>query len=360
MENQVEVIDPSEFGIEKETAASIEQAFAPAIAKRNELAKTFEVIIAKEMTPELCEEAKEFDKLLIQTEKDIAAIHKTQKNFSLQYGRLCDAWKNKETEPVKQMREPIGKIKKHFELIEAERVSKLHEARKAELDAVGFEGDLNLGELSETVYAGILQGAKLSYEKAQEDARIAEEEAKEAARLEAIKQERQLRLSKYEDLMSEVELDIDTICGASEEFFNDAIVQLSNLRAKKDQEAAAAKAEVARLAEELAEKEKLEREAKEAQAKLDAESKAREAKIQAELDAERKAKLDAELAEKVRLEKEAEEAAKLAKAPDKEKLTRWINDLVLPTPSVQNAVSGDIQIKFAGFKKWALKEIEKI
>jgi hypothetical protein len=360
MKEELTVIDPSEFGIEKETAASIEQAFAPAIAKRNELAKTFEVIIAKEMTPELCEEAKEFDKLLIQTEKEIAAIHKTQKNFSLQYGRLCDAWKNKETEPVKQMREPIGKIKKHFELIEAERVAKLHEARKAELDAVGFEGDLNLGELSETVYAGILQGAKLSYEKAQEDARIAEEEAKEAARLEAIKQDRRLRWSKYEDLLEDEGLTADKLLALDDDSFDAKMVYLSGVRDIKNEEAAAAKAEVARLAEELAEKKKVEREAKEAQAKLDAEAKAREAKIQAELDAERKAKLDAELAEKARLEKEAEEAAKLAKAPDKEKLTKWINDLVLPTPSVQNAVSGDIQIKFAGFKKWALKEIEKI
>ena len=283
MENQVAVIDPSQFGIEENTATGIEQAFAPAIAKRNELQKTFEIIIAKEITPELCEEAKEFDKVLLENEKEIIAIHKVEKNFSLQYGRLVDAHKNKNLEPLKQMREPMIKLKKHAELELAKRVADLQSVRKVEMDAYGFEGDLNLGELSETVYKGILQGAKLTFEKNAEDARLAEEERVEAARVEAIKAERDLRLAPYTDLAKEDGLSFCMLRESSEEVFQGAIIQLSNLRAKKDQAAAADRAEVKRLADELAEKEAAEKVAKDAQIAKDEEVKAERDAVDAKL-----------------------------------------------------------------------------
>jgi len=212
----------------------------------------------------------------------------------------------------------LERLKKHFELAEVKKIADLHSIRKEELDKVGFEGDLNLGELSETVYAGILQGAKLTHAKAVEDARIAEEQAKEAARLEAIEAE------------------------------------------AREQERIAAKAEVARLAEELAEKEKAEREAKEAQAKLDAEAKAERDAIQAELDAAKKAKSDAEIAERVKVEQEAAEAAKLALAPVKEQLSKWVSSLNLSSAPVDHTTAKDIETKFDGFKRWALGEISKL
>lgn len=318
------VIDPTQFGIEPKQAAGIEQAFAPAIEERKALTEIYGQLITEEMTPELCDRAKEFDKQLLQCEKNITATHKAQKDFSLQYGRLCDAWKNKEIEPVKQMRERVGEIKKHFELIEAARVASLHSERKTELDVYEFEGDLNLGELSETVYAGILQGAKLSKAKRDEDARIAEVERLEAARLEAIEAE------------------------------------------AREKERIEAKAEVAILAEELAEREAAERKIAAERAKLDQEAKAREDAAKAEakaaqdkldaIEVERKAKLDAEVAE---LKAKEEAAKKAAAAPDKDKLVKWITELTLPTAPVQSALSGDITMKFAGFKKWALSEIEK-
>ena len=78
------------------------------------------------------------------------------------------------------------------------------------------------------------------------------------------------------------------------------------------------------------------------------------------MDAKLTAEDDAKLAENIRKQKEADLALEAEKAPDKEKLTKWIKNLELPTPSVQNGTSGNIQMKFAGFKKWALAEIEKL
>jgi hypothetical protein len=52
----------------------------------------------------------------------------------------------------------------------------------------------------------------------------------------------------------------------------------------------------------------------------------------------------------------------LAKAPKKEKLTKWIDDLALTAPDGldKDAVVVDILAKFGGFKKWAKSEIDKL
>ena len=104
MKNEVTVIDPKKFGIEEEKAKSIEVAFAPMISEREELSKMYDSIIGKEISPELIDEATELGKKLVKNRTGIAKIHTTQKAFALSYGKLCDAWKNKETEPNKQRR----------------------------------------------------------------------------------------------------------------------------------------------------------------------------------------------------------------------------------------------------------------
>jgi membrane protein involved in colicin uptake len=86
------------------------------------------------------------------------------------------------------------------------------------------------------------------------------------------------------------------------------------------------------------------------------------AKQQAELKAE-KERLEAiaEADRKAQAEKKAE-AERLAKAPKKEKLTKWIDDLALTAPDGldKDAVVMDILAKFAGFKKWAKSEVDKL
>ena len=130
-----------------------------------------------------------------------------------------------------------------------------------------------------------------------------------------------------------------------------------------------------KLAEENAAKEKA---LKEQQEKADAELKAQQEKAAKEkAEAEKKQKaLEKELADKKEAEAKAkaEEEAKLkaqkeaekkaAKAPEKEKLKAAIDKLVFVVPSMSTEEGVEkvkvITDRFAGFKKWALEQIEAI
>ena len=83
-----------------------------------------------------------------------------------------------------------------------------------------------------------------------------------------------------------------------------------------------------------------------------------------------KAKADKESAE-LKAKQEAErqvkiEAAKSAKAPDKEKLTVWVNSMLVKGIGAENMsedsikVANDIFSKFESFKIWAISEINKL
>ena len=132
MEN-VELVKAEDFGLEATKTKGIEEAFQPKIAERNELAKQYDLIISKEITPELVEQVADLDKKLQKCEKGIFDVHKTQKNFYLQAGRFVDAWKNKENEPLKQMREGCKAVKNHFIDLEKKRIDELQKSRQAEL-----------------------------------------------------------------------------------------------------------------------------------------------------------------------------------------------------------------------------------
>lgn len=86
------------------------------------------------------------------------------------------------------------------------------------------------------------------------------------------------------------------------------------------------------------------------------------AKQKAEIEAKNKKELEAKQAEEKRVAAEKAEADRLAKAPKKEKLTKWIDDLALTAPEGldKDAVVVDILAKFAGFKKWAKGEVDKL
>ena len=89
---------------------------------------------------------------------------------------------------------------------------------------------------------------------------------------------------------------------------------------------------------------------------------AENAKLQAEL--LKKQKEEADILKKIEAEKQAKiEAEKqAAKAPKKQKLTLWIDSLVLETPIGLNEDKTVLEIleKFKGFKNWAKLEVEKL
>ncbi len=201
-------------------------------------------------------------------------------------------------------------------------------------DLTGYD----LGSMADNVFADLLESQKLLHEKRISDAAKAEAERIEAERLELERQ---------------------------------AALKAENERLKKEAEEAAAKLEAerkeaARLAK--IEQDKADALAAENAAKLaaiEAENKRVREKAAAELKAtqEAAAKAQAELKakkdEEDRIERERIAAEKkAAKAPVKEKLKTAVTSLSLELP--ESEITADVLAKFAGFKTWALQQIETL
>lgn len=327
MSTEITKIDPKEFGLDEVQVVTIEQAFAPKIAERDGLTEIYQQVITKELTPELCSEAKQIRLKLVKVRTGIAEIHKTQKAFFLAAGRFVDAWKNKETAPVEQMESNLEQIENHFINIEKERIAKLEADRTAQLQQYTDIIPMSLGLMQDDVFNAYLASQKkanedrIAAEKQAELDRIAQEKA-EAAERERIRMENE-RLKKEAE---EREKAIDA--------------ERAEAAAKQK-----AKEDAARIEREKAESER---------AKLAAELKAKE-------DAEAKAK-----AEAARIEQERIAAAnKAAKAPDKDKLKAFVQSITLPElPELKSAetkaVAAVVTEKFKAFKVWAEQQIENV
>lgn len=156
-------------------------------------------------------------------------------------------------------------------------------------------------------------------------------------------------------------------------------IRLENEKLKKEAEESArlakieadkrAKEESERLRKEAEERKALEEKAAKERAENEAKLK-KAAEEKAKLEAELKAKKEAEEAEKKKLsdlaKKEAEEKRKADLAPQKDKITAWVDSFQLPKMNTDgfddNAIEKSLQIseKFNAFKAWAKKEIKLI
>ena len=181
-------INPTEYGLDKKQASSIEAAFSPKIAEREVLKKVFALIIKKTITPELAEQAKAARLKLVKVRTGISEIHKTQKAYFRAAGLFVDAWKNKETLPVEQMEEKLFEVEDYYPKIERERMAELGRKRTEELSK--YEADtenFDLINMSEDGFEQLSESLKLVYEKRIED-ELAEEKA-EKKRLAKVKAE---------------------------------------------------------------------------------------------------------------------------------------------------------------------------
>lgn len=339
MSTEIIKVNPEEFGLKQNEVATIEQAFLPKIQEREAIAAVYEQLITKELTPELCKEAKTVRLQLVKVRTGISDIHKTQKAFFLAAGRFVDAWKNKETLPVEQMEEKLSEIENYYINIEKERIAKLNETRKAEAMQFTDYPAPDLGNMSDDVYTAYLNGLKVAHE-----ARIEAERKAEEERLAKIEAERLEQIRIREE---------------------NARLQAEAEQREKEMAAERAKAEAERKA--IEEKARKERESAEAILKAEQEK----ARIEAEKAAKEKAALEAELrakaekeAAELRAKQEAEkqaqiEAEKAAKAPRKEKLTKWVDSFQIAEFD-NDATAAEITEKFNAFKKWATEQINKI
>lgn len=348
-------VDPKEFGLEENQVMSIEQAFQPKITERDGLSIIYEQLITKEITKGACMEAGELRRKLVKVRTGIADIHKTQKAFFLSAGRFVDAWKNKETLPIEQMEERLSEMEKHFERIEAERIAKAEAQRKSELSQYSDVIPIGLGFMDESVYQNYIVGVKLSYE-----ARIKAEQEAEAERLRLIQVEKENARSRaIEDERIRIE---------NEKLKSEALQKEKELEAERKRQAEILEnqrkeAEAKQKAiEETARKERevVEEKNRIERAKAEAERK----RLLAEIEAKEKRELQAKQ-ETLRIEKEhIALELKQAKAPDKDKLSKMVDSLMIQFPDLKKeeskACANVINAKFEAFKTWAKSQIESI
>lgn len=228
----------------------------------------------------------------------------------------------------------LDAVEKYAENKEKERKAALAVERAAmfaylETDLTGYD----LGGMSDNVFSDLLESQKLLHEK-----KIADAARLEAERIAAVKAE----IERQAALKAE-----------NERLKTEAIEAARLAKIESDKADILAKENAAKLAAIEAENNRVRQKAaadlKDAQ---DAATKA-QAEIQAKKEAERK-----EVSDKLAAENKA------AKAPDKDKLKKVITDMVFPDFGLSTAdavnVAHEIEIKFNGFKSWALQQIETL
>ncbi len=403
MKDQITVIKPEEFGLEKKQALTIEEAFLPKIKEGEILSNQYSELIKKDITHEVCDEATQLGRKLVKVRTGIADVHKTQKAFFFAAGKFVDAKKNKETLPITHMEEGVKKIKNHFAEIEEAKNEVIRQERNAELekyDKVYDIGDIAL--MDNELWGHFLNGVKADYEaKKAEEARI-EKERIEAQKKEDLFYARKEKLIQFSQFNIQNELTIET---TEKEFIalvekGEAMkkefkalqerIKAENEKLKKEAELkliADKKAEIERQRLAKIEQDKRDKIERERQAKAEAERKERE-KQEAKAKAEHEAALKIEREEKERIQKElqakedAERKGKKAEvdrlkseldakrkaelAPDKERMTKWIADMeiidiVNDRMSKESVLmASEIIDKFNKFKTWATEKVNEI
>lgn len=253
---------------------------------------------------------------------------------------------------------------KFAERFEADRRAKLKADRLAILAPLGYFDGNGLDTMTDVAFDALLGGLKAQIEAKEAAERQAE--AERIAKEKAEREERERIAAENARLKAEAEAKEKELAAERER------AEAARQRAENERLEAAAKANRERLEAEA--KAKAERDAIEAQAAKEraeaaAKLKAEQDRI-AELERAAKAKEASELAEKARIEaqriadeKAAKAAAeKAAKAPKKEKLTKWIDGLELSAPAefADDLIVGGILQKFDAFKNWAKTQIDAL
>jgi len=370
--------------------------------------------------------ASELRKRTVKVRTGAGDLKDSRKRIHLLKGNLEQAAYNLIAATCKLTEETFATVEKAREIAERNRIAQLESERKAELTQFTEILPIGLGLMDESVYQNYIVGVRLSYEariKAEQEAeaerlRLIEVE-KETARLKAIEDEKIRKenealkaeaVKKEKELEAERKRQVEEL--AMQKAEAEAKQKLIEETARKEREAIEAKAEAERKAKAerdtkrnnelrpyivfirdyskvlnmdeseyqkelsgiyIAEKMEREFQAKKAEAefqiekakmeeraKLEANSMRLEAELKAKKELELKVKSEADRIEKDRIALES----KNAKAPEKEKLQKMINSLLLEIPELKKeeskACANVINAKFEAFKVWAKSQIESI
>ena len=284
-----------------------------------------------------------------------------RKKIHLLKGNLEQASYNLIAASCKLAEETFVNVEKASEIVEKQRIEALELKRHEKISQFTTIIPAGLGLMGDDVFDYYLNAAELSYNAKVESDRITEE----------------TRIAK--ELQDAKDAEIAAQLAAKEKA--DAIAKQAELQAEIDKQATiAAEKEKSLEAERKAAAETLRIETEKANAILLAEQ-AKQAEYEMKVAADAKILNDAIAAEKAKndklqadikaaydAEKDKLDAEKLAaeiaaKAPRKEKLNTWVDDLKLPLPSaelINDVVALDVLAKFNGFKTWAKNEINKL
>ena len=344
------VLNATSYGIEESKAKQLEKVFVPMVEKFKELEKQYnEVLSNKDITEEVCAAAKVVRNKYVKVRTGADEIHKIAKASILVQGRAIDGLRNLVKFACNDNEASLLSLEKHFERIEAERLQTIRDDRTMELSKYYNEDGPGIGDLalmSDEVWKHYIKSVEVDF-KAKKDAEILAEKERIAKEKAEIEEQKRIK-AENEKLKKDAEL--KRIADEKAEKERERLAKIeSDKRAKIEKE---------RLA-------KQEEERKISEAKLQIEREARE-KIQKELEAKQEQERKAKEAEELRLKNEADEQRKLELAPDKEKLEKWVSDMIidgigygeLSKESVE--IAKDINSKFRSFKNWALAEIKKI
>lgn len=394
------VINPEDFGIAVDKAAVIESSFIELSTERDSLRQEYAQLMKQAKTLTSCKQAKELSKRIAKNRTRTAATYKTEKEVYLRGGQFIDALRNRDIKANSNMEERLNEYAEHFEKIEADRIEKLAENRDAELRKYIDVIPAGLGSMLDEVYDFYLASAKKDFNEKEEKKKL---EA-EATRIEELNASRQVILADYWSLVPEEDKE-DDFGQWTDERFETNLTLLKEAKRVADEETktarlkAEAEAEERRIADEKKQAElqkeldaakkiadqkeaelKAQKAAADKAAKKAADDKAAADKIAADLLAAEKAKSDKLAADLAAIEKKkADERAakaisdaaikaeqeKLAAAPDKEKLSSWVECMTLDSTVTINtpkalSVKNDIDTKFQSFKTWAKAQIKAI
>jgi len=278
----------TQSGVEPEGAIALKNAFSPFLAQAEE----WRVKVAAVTDPKVARASRLVLKgIRVEADK----TRKTLKEDSLRRGKAIDGMFNVIEFIVAPLEKQLFDIETAAERAEAARRAALNADRQNALAAYGLQLT-GLDSLTDDAFAHLLETTKAGHEAKIEAARKAEE-ARIAAEVELAR----VRAQKEEEARAERER---------------LLAETVRLRAEAAAKEAAAKIE----------RERIEKERAAAESKARAEREASERKLRAEKAAREKLEAEARVVrerEAARQEAEAKEAARIAAAPDKEKLNAF-------------------------------------
>jgi len=360
-------INPVEFGIEPVKAKEMLSGLSVIMEEREALKLSYIDVIKLPITEENVSIFKDLRiKVRDNRTKGIEPWHKTNKAFYLAGGRFVDAIKNKEVLENEQMEEKLLEGEKFFENQEKERLSLLKTEREAFLRPFVEVIPNGLEDLDQDVFDSFLETKKKSHLEKLETERL-EAIKVEEARLAEI--ERQ-RLIEVENAKLKVEAELkEKIRKERGAKMQPYIVYIRDYNKLLEMSDADFEKEIASIHKGAMDDMKYQAE------KIQAEENERIAQAKKERQEFEKAtelRLKEEAVKKAREEKEKTEALaileaeKLAKAPDKDRLIKMLDDTNLIVSSFEFKTDKGAQCetmiidKFNAFKKWAKSEIEKL